>query len=183
MKLIETTIEGVRIVEPAVFSDARGYFYESYNAQTFRAAGISDQFVQDNQSKSSYGVIRGLHCQLGAHAQAKLVRVIQGRILDVAVDIRINSPTYGQKVIVELSAENMRQLYIPRGFLHGFSVLEEGTVLSYKCDNFYSKEAESGVRFDDPQLDIDWGVPREKAIISDKDNALKGFKDVTGYGG
>ncbi len=178
MNFIKTEIDGVVIVEPRVFEDARGYFFESYNEAEFVANGITNKFVQDNQSKSSYGVVRGLHCQLGEHAQAKLVRVLQGKVLDVAVDIRPESPTFGKHVAVELSAENKRQLFIPRGFLHGFSVLSEEAVFAYKCDNLYCKDAEFGIRFDDPEIGIDWKVPADKIITSEKDRIAKGLKDV-----
>lgn len=178
MNFIKTELDGVVIVEPRVFEDARGYFFESYNEADFVANGIPNKFVQDNQSKSSYGVVRGLHCQLGEHAQAKLVRVLQGKVLDVAVDIRPGSPTFGKHVAVELSAENKRQLFIPRGFLHGFSVLSEEAVFAYKCDNLYCKDAEFGIRFDDPEIGIDWKVPADKIITSEKDRIAKGLKDV-----
>ena len=178
MNFIKTEIDGVVIVEPRVFEDARGYFFESYNEAEFVANGIANKFVQDNQSKSSYGVVRGLHCQLGEHAQAKLVRVLQGKVLDVAVDIRPESPTFGKHVAVELSDENKRQLFIPRGFLHGFSVLSEEAVFAYKCDNLYCKDAEFGIRFDDPEIGIDWKVPADKIITSEKDRIAKGLKDV-----
>ena len=178
MNFIKTELDGVIIVEPRVFEDARGYFFESYNEAEFVANGIPNKFVQDNQSKSSYGVVRGLHCQLGVHAQAKLVRVLQGKVLDVAVDIRPGSPTFGKHVAVELSAENKRQLFIPRGFLHGFSVLSEEAVFAYKCDNLYCKDAEFGIRFDDPEIGIDWKVPADKIITSEKDRIAKGLKDV-----
>lgn len=183
MKFIETAIKGVVIIEPRIFRDDRGYFYESYNRSTFHTAGIKADFVQDNQSASSYGVIRGLHAQAGEYAQAKLVRAIHGRVLDVAVDARENSPTYGQHISVELSDENMRQLFIPRGFLHGFSVLSPKAVFAYKCDNLYKKEAEYGARFNDPDLNIDWGIPHAQAQISEKDNAQQRFKNVIGYRG
>ena len=182
MKFIKTDIEGVVIVEPRVFADARGYFMETYNQAEFVANGISNKFVQDNQSMSSYGVVRGLHCQTGEHAQAKLVRVLQGTVLDVAVDIRPGSPTFGQHVAVELSAENKRQLFIPRGFLHGFSVLSDLAVFAYKCDNLYAPGAEFGVRFDDPDIGIDWNIPADKIIVSEKDLQNKGLKDVPDYG-
>lgn len=182
MNFIKTDIDGVIIVEPRVFDDARGYFFESYNAAEFAKNGIDNVFVQDNQSKSSYGVVRGLHCQLGDHAQAKLVRVLQGTVLDVAVDIRRGSPTFGKHVAVELSAENNRQLFIPRGFLHGFSVLSDTAVFAYKCDNLYAPESEFGIRFDDPEIGIDWRVPADKIITSDKDRQAKGLKDVPGDG-
>ena len=182
MNFIKTEIDGVIIVEPRIFNDARGYFFESYNAAEFAANGIPNTFVQDNQSKSSYGVVRGLHCQLGKHAQAKLVRVLHGTVLDVAVDIRPGSPTFGKHVAVELSAENNRQLFIPRGFLHGFSVLSDTAIFAYKCDNLYAPQSEFGIRFDDPDIGIDWRVPADKIITSDKDNIAKGLKDVPDYG-
>ena len=178
MNFIKTEIDGVVIVEPKVFGDSRGYFFESYNRADFVANGIENEFVQDNQSMSSYGVIRGLHCQTGEHAQAKLVRVLQGRVLDVAVDIRPDSPTFGKYVAVELSDENKRQLFIPRGFLHGFSVLSETAVFAYKCDNLYAPGAEFGVRFDDPDIGVDWKIPADKVLVSDKDKNGKRLKDV-----
>ena len=182
MNFIKTELDGVIIVEPRVFEDARGYFFESYNEAEFIKNGIPNKFVQDNQSKSSYGVVRGLHCQLGEFAQAKLVRVLQGRVLDVAVDIRKNSPTFGKYVAVELSDENKRQLFIPRGFLHGFSVLSETAVFAYKCDNLYAPHAEFGIRFDDPDIGIDWKIPVDKIKTSAKDNIAKGLKDVPDNG-
>ena len=175
---IKTDIEGVFIIEPQVFEDTRGYFFESYNENEFKKNGIANHFVQDNQSKSSYGVIRGLHCQLDIHSQAKLVRVLQGKVLDVAVDIRPNSPTFGKYVSVELSDTNKRQLFIPKNFLHGFSVLSDTAIFTYKVDNFYCKESEFGIRYDDKQLNIDWKIPKDKILISDKDKLLKEFKDV-----
>ncbi len=178
MNFIKTKLDGVVIVEPRVFEDARGYFFESYNEAEFVKNGITNKFVQDNQSKSSYGVIRGLHCQLGEHAQAKLVRVLQGKVLDVAVDARRGSPTFGQYVAVELSEENKRQLFIPRGFLHGFSVLSETAVFAYKCDNLYCKEAEFGIRYDDPEIGVDWGVPMDKVVTSEKDRLANQLKDI-----
>lgn len=178
MNFIKTAIDGVVIVEPRIFKDDRGYFFESYNEQEFISNGITNRFVQDNQSKSSYGVVRGLHCQLGEHAQAKLVRVLAGKVLDVAVDFRKDSPTFLQYVAVELSAENNRQLFIPRGFLHGFSVLSETAVFAYKCDNLYCKESEFGIRFDDPTIGVDWQVPDDKILVSDKDRMHKEVKDV-----
>lgn len=183
MNFIKTEIEGVFIVEPRIFADERGYFFESYNQEAFDAAGIAARFVQDNQSQSSYGVIRGLHCQTGEHAQAKLVRVIEGAVLDVAVDIREGSKTFGKYVAAELSAENKRQLFIPRGFLHGFSVLSETAVFAYKCDNLYCKESETGVRFDDKDIGIDWKIPADKVIVSEKDMQHGGLKDVAHYRG
>ena len=178
MNFIKTEIEGVYIIEPHIFRDARGYFFESYNAAEFARNGIDTVFVQDNQSQSSYGVIRGLHCQLGEHSQAKLVRVLQGRVLDVAVDIRPGSPTFGKHVAVELSAENQRQLFIPRHFLHGFSVLSETAVFAYKVDNLYCKESEFGIRYDDPEIGIDWKIPAEAVLTSEKDRIANSLKDV-----
>ncbi|MCI6982550.1 MAG: dTDP-4-dehydrorhamnose 3,5-epimerase [Akkermansia muciniphila] len=178
MNFIKTEIEGVYIIEPRIFRDARGYFFESYNAEEFARNGINAVFVQDNQSQSSYGVIRGLHCQLGEHSQAKLVRVLQGRVLDVAVDIRPGSPTFGKHVSVELSAENQRQLFIPRHFLHGFSVLSETAVFAYKVDNLYCKESEFGIRYDDPEIGIDWKIPAEAVLTSEKDRIANSLKDV-----
>jgi dTDP-4-dehydrorhamnose 3,5-epimerase len=165
-------IPGLLIFEPAIFKDDRGYFFESYNEEIFRRQGIDIRFLQDNQSHSRYGVIRGLHCQLEPYAQAKLIRVLQGRILDIAVDIRKGSPTYGKNVSIELSAENKLQFLIPPGFLHGFSVLSETAEVAYKCDNFYNKESESGVRYNDPELNIDWQIPAGKVIVSAKDLEL-----------
>lgn len=182
MKFIETKIPGVIIVEPTLFKDDRGYFFESYNKSEFMIAGIGNNFVQDNQSMSSYGVVRGLHCQTGNNAQAKLVRVLQGKVLDVAVDVRPGSATFGQHVSVELSDENKRQLFIPRGFLHGFSVLSETAVFAYKCDNFYCKQSEMGIRFDDPDIGVDWKIPADKIITSEKDRIVKRFKDVFNNG-
>ncbi len=181
MKCIETKIKGVVIVEPKVFEDERGYFFESYNKELFLKNGIENDFVQDNQSKSTYGVIRGLHAQDGAFAQAKLVRVLEGQVLDVAVDIRENSLTFGQSVAVELSAENKRQLFIPRGFLHGFSVLSKTAVFSYKCDNLYNKDSEISVRFDDKDLNIDWLIETDKQNVSEKDKNAGDFKNVAKY--
>lgn len=175
---IKTSINGVYIIEPKIFKDERGYFFESYNEAEFIKNGIPNRFIQDNQSKSSYGVIRGLHCQLGQYSQAKLVRVLQGKVLDVAVDIRHNSPTFGKHVAVELSDENMRQLFIPRDFLHGFSVLSDTAVFAYKVDNFYNKNSEFGIRYDDPQIGIDWKVPLDKILTSEKDRIAKGLKDI-----
>lgn len=178
MKFIKTDIDGIFIIEPTVFEDDRGYFFESYNEAEFIKNGITNRFVQDNQSKSSYGVIRGLHCQLGEYSQAKLARVLQGKVLDVAVDIRKGSPTFGKHVAVELSAENKRQLFIPRHFLHGFSVLSEDAIVAYKCDNLYCKEAEFGIRYDDPEIGIDWKVSIDKIITSEKDRLANSLKDI-----
>jgi dTDP-4-dehydrorhamnose 3,5-epimerase len=177
MPFSTTNIPGLLVFEPKVIEDSRGYFFEAYNEQTFSQEGITLRFVQDNQSKSSYGVIRGLHYQMDPMAQTKLVRVIEGLILDVAVDIRKGSPTYGKYFSLEVSAENKKQLYIPPGFAHGFSVLSETAVVLYKCDNFYSRENEAGIRFDDPSIGIDWKVPVDRAIISDKDRQLPLFSN------
>jgi len=181
MNFIPTKIEGLIIVDVMSFEDARGYFFESYNEASFKAAGIDVHFVQDNQSKSQYGVIRGLHAQDGEHAQAKLVRVMEGAVLDVVVDIREGSPTFGQHLTIELSAENRRQLFIPRGFLHGFSVLTETATFAYKCDNLYHKAAEIGVRYDDAALGINWVIDAKEALVSGKDLELKGLNDVSHY--
>jgi dTDP-4-dehydrorhamnose 3,5-epimerase len=172
-----TDIPDLLIFEPVVYTDSRGYFFESYNEQTFQKEGIGIRFVQDNQSYSTYGVIRGLHYQMDPHAQTKLVRVLQGRVLDVAVDIRRSSETFGKWVAVELSSDNKRQLLIPRGFAHGFSVLSETAEISYKCDGLYHKESEGGIRFDDPRLEIDWQIPVAKAVVSAKDLALPLFAE------
>ena len=169
MKVSKTEIDGVFIIEPVVFEDERGYFFESYNKKNLKAQGIDYDFIQDNQSKSRYGTIRGIHFQKGEYAQAKLVRVLEGTVLDVAVDLRRGSPTFGRHVAVELSAENRRQLMIPRGFGHGFSVLSETAVFAYKCDNVYNKASEGGLRYDDPALGIDWKIDPSKAILSEKD--------------
>lgn len=172
MPFIPTKIPGLLVFEPKVFADSRGYFFESYNANIFRQEGIDIVFVQDNQSSSGYGVIRGLHYQLNPHAQTKLVRVLSGSILDVAVDMRKGSPTFGHHFTIELSAENKKQLFVPKGFAHGFSVVSEKAEVLYKCDGFYNKESEGGIRFDDPSLNIDWKIPDDKAIISEKDKVL-----------
>ncbi len=169
MKVTKTEIDGVFIIEPQVFEDERGYFFESYNKEKLKEQGIDYDFIQDNQSKSKYGTIRGIHFQKGEYAQAKLVRVLEGMVLDVAVDLRKDSPTFGKHVAVELSAENRRQLMIPRGFGHGFSVLSETAVFAYKCDNVYNKASEGGLRYNDPKLGIDWKIDTDKAILSDKD--------------
>ncbi|NGF56551.1 dTDP-4-dehydrorhamnose 3,5-epimerase [Parapedobacter sp. SGR-10] len=179
MKAIQTNLEGCVIIEPTVFGDNRGHFFESFNEKLFNElTGTRTHFVQDNQSFSSRGVLRGLHAQAGEFAQAKLVRVLQGRVIDVAVDARRDSPTYGQHVAVELSAENNRQLFVPRGFLHGFVVLSETATFFYKCDNFYHKDAEWGVRFDDIDLSIDWQISHDELIISDKDQVLPAFAEA-----
>lgn len=172
MPFATTDISGLLVFEPEVFEDSRGYFFESYNEKKFKEAGIDIAFVQDNQSSSSYGVIRGLHYQQNPFAQIKLVRVLSGSILDVAVDIRKGSPTYGKHFDLVLSAENKKQLFIPAGFAHGFSVLSERAEVMYKCNNFYNKQSEGGIRFDDPALNINWQIPADKAIVSGKDLAL-----------
>ena len=173
MKITETKLKGCYVIEPVVFKDARGYFFESFNAAKFEElTGHNSHFVQDNQSASTYGVIRGLHFQKGEHAQAKLVRVIEGAVLDVAVDIREGSETYGQHFAIELTAENNLQLYIPRGFAHGFSVISDTAVFAYKCDNGYNKASEGGIAYNDPKLAIDWGIPEESRSLSEKDLAL-----------
>lgn len=172
MPFFDTDIPGLKIFEPSVFNDDRGYFFESYNVNTWKAEGVDTVFIQDNQSLSSYGVIRGLHYQLDPKAQTKLVRVLTGAILDVAVDIRIGSPSFGKVYCVELSAENKKQLYLPKGFAHGFSVLSDKAEVLYKCDTFYFKESEAGIRFDDPRLNIDWMIPADRMTISDKDRDL-----------
>ena len=169
MEVIRTSIPDVVILEPRVFEDARGYFFESWSQRVFDTLVRPVHFVQDNESCSSYGVVRGLHFQKGAFSQSKLVRVVEGRVLDVAVDIRRGSPTFGRHVAVELSAEDHRQLFIPRGFAHGFSVLSERAVFQYKCDNYYAPQAESAIRWDDPSLGIDWRIPSSSIILSDKD--------------
>ena len=169
MKVIKTAIDGVVIIEPRIFKDDRGYFYESWNKRDFDENVCPVNFVQDNQSKSSYGVLRGLHFQKGKHSQSKLVRVVQGAVLDVAVDIRKGSPTFGKHVAVELTGDNHRQFFIPRGFAHGFSVLSETAIFQYKCDNLYCRESEGAIAWDDPALGIDWRIPAEKVILSEKD--------------
>ena len=177
MPFTETGIDGLLVFEPRVFEDSRGFFFEAYNETIFNEAGVNYKFVQDNQSFSKYGVIRGLHYQLNPHAQCKLVRVLEGRILDVAVDIRKNSGSFGKHFSVELSADNKKQLLIPHGFAHGFSVLSPTAAVLYKCDAFYSKESEGGIIFNDADLAIDWQLPLTDAIVSDKDIVLPSFKD------
>lgn len=169
MNIITTPIEGLLVIEPKVFTDARGYFVETYNEQHYQEAGITARFVQDNQSCSSYGVVRGLHFQRPPYSQAKLVCCTRGRVLDVAVDLRKDSPTYGQWYSVELNEDNHRQFFIPRGFAHGFSVLSETAIFTYKCDNLYHPEADGGIQLYDPALAIDWQIPADRMILSDKD--------------
>ena len=171
MKVVKTAIEDVVIIEPDVFGDARGYFFESYSQKRFDDQVRPVKFVQDNESKSRYGVLRGLHFQKGKDAQSKLVRVVKGRVLDVAVDIRRGSPTFGKYVAVELTEENHRQLFIPRGFAHGFSVLSEEAVFQYKCDNLYAPQSEGAIAWNDPEIGIDWGLKAEDVLLSAKDTA------------
>ncbi|MBO4596149.1 MAG: dTDP-4-dehydrorhamnose 3,5-epimerase [Bacteroidales bacterium] len=169
MEIIQTEIPGVLILKPRVFEDARGCFFESFNEREFEKAVPGVRFVQDNESHSSYGVVRGLHYQKGVHSQSKLVRVLEGRVLDIAVDIRVGSPTFGKHVAAELSGENKLQFFIPKGFAHGFSVLSEKAVFLYKCDSFYEPSAEGAIAWNDPALGIDWGIPADKVILSAKD--------------
>ena len=178
MKTQTTEIEGIVIVEPQVFGDSRGYFMETYQKEKYAAAGIDVTFVQDNESMSHYGVVRGLHYQAEPFAQAKLIRVVSGRVLDVAVDIRKNSPTFGKIFTLELSSENKLQLFLPHGIAHGFAVLSETAIFTYKCDNFYAPQYERTIRFDDPSLAIDWKISVENRIISDKDKKGVAFTDA-----
>ena len=178
MEVIKTEIDGVVIIEPRIFKDDRGYFYESFSQREFEEKVCRTTFVQDNQSKSSYGVLRGLHFQKPPYCQSKLVRCIKGAVLDVAVDIRKGSPTFGKYVAVELTEDNHRQFFVPRGFAHGFAVLSEEAVFQYKCDNFYNKESEGSVAWNDPQLGIDWRIPAEKVILSEKDKLSKTIADA-----
>ena len=178
MNIIKTEIPGVLIIEPKVFGDARGYFFESWNQAAYEAAGITNKWVQDNESRSCFGVLRGLHYQAAPYTQAKIVRVISGAVLDVAVDIRKGSPTYGKHVAVELSAENKRQLYIPRGFAHGFAVLSEEALFAYKCDNVYMPSSERGILFNDPALGINWRIDASRAMLSEKDKLHPAFAEI-----
>ena len=178
MKIKEIHIPGLLVVEPQVFGDSRGYFFESFNAAKFaEQTGIDTQFVQDNESRSSYGVVRGLHMQLPPHAQAKLVRVVEGRVLDVAVDLRKDSPTFGKHFAIELTGENHLQVYIPKGFAHGFSVLSETAVFQYKCDGYYAPASEAAIAWNDPDLAIDWKLPIEAVVLSDKDRNHPSLKE------
>lgn len=178
MEVIKTEIDGVLIVEPKVFGDSRGYFFESFNAKEFKAkTGIDVTFVQDNESMSGYGVMRGLHFQRPPFTQSKLVRCVRGRVLDVAVDIRKGSPTYGRHVAVELTEDNHRQFFIPKGFAHGFAVLSETAVFQYKCDNFYAPHSDAGISILDSSLGIGWGIPSDKAVLSEKDTKHPLLKD------
>lgn len=177
MEVIKTDIEGLVIIEPKVFKDARGYFFESFSQREFEQKVRKVNFVQDNESMSSYGVMRGLHFQRPPYSQSKLVRCVKGRVLDVAVDIRKGSPTYGKHVAVELTEDNHRQFFVPRGFAHGFAVLSETAVFQYKCDNFYAPEADGGISIKDESLGIDWQIPTESALLSEKDLKYLCLKD------
>lgn len=177
MPFTKTEFPGLLIFEPVVYNDSRGYFFESYNANTCLADGVDIKFVQDNQAKSSYGVVRGLHYQLNPHAQTKFIRVLAGKILDVVVDLRQGSPTFGKPYAIELSAENHKQLLVPQGFAHGYAVLSETAEVLYKCDTFYNKESEAGIAYNDSFLNIDWQIPVDKQIISDKDTSQPLFAD------
>lgn len=179
MNIIETGIEGLWIIEPKVFGDSRGYFFESFSQREFNEKIGPVNFVQDNESKSCYGVVRGLHFQKPPHAQAKLVRVVKGKVLDVAVDLREGSPTYGKHCAVELSEENHRQMFIPKGFAHGFSVLSEEAVFQYKCDEYYAPQSEGAVLWNDADLAIDWLIPEDKVILSDKDRRHPTLKELS----
>ena len=178
MEVIKTEIDGVVIIEPRIFKDDRGYFYESFSQREFEEKVCRTTFVQDNQSKSSYGVLRGLHFQKPPYCQSKLVRCIKGAVLDVAVDVRKGSPTFGKYVAVELTEENHRQFFVPRGFAHGFAVLSDEAVFQYKCDNFYNKESEGSVAWNDPELGIDWRIPFDKVLLSEKDKLSKNIADA-----
>lgn len=178
MGFIKTDFPDLLVFEPKVFEDHRGYFFESYNQQLFLDHGVDINFVQDNQAKSAYGILRGLHYQDDPHAQTKLIRVLSGEILDVALDLRKGSPTYGKAYTIILSAENKKQLLVPKGFAHGYSVLSEVAEVMYKCDAFYHKASEGGVSWNDPALNIDWKIPAGKVIVSEKDNVLKSLEDT-----
>ena len=180
MPFTPTDFPGLIVIEPVVFEDSRGYFFESYNEQFYRENNIDDCFIQDNQSRSAYGVIRGLHYQLQPHAQTKLIRVLSGTIVDIVLDLRVGSPVYGKTFSIELSAENKKQLLIPKGFAHGFSVISEYTEVMYKCDAYYNKDSERGIVYNDPQLAINWKIPENKTIVSDKDKQLPLFKNYAG---
>ena len=178
MNVIQTEIPGVLILEPKIFGDSRGYFFESFSEREFVEQVCDTRFVQDNESKSYYGVVRGLHFQKPPHAQAKLVRVIKGRVLDVAVDIRKGSPTYGKHVAVELTEDNHRQFFIPKGFAHGFAVLSQDAVFQYKCDAYYAPQSEGAIAWNDPDLGIDWTIPADQVILSEKDTRHPLLKDA-----
>ena len=175
MNVVQTGFPGLVIIEPHIFKDSRGYFFESYQYERYFGEGIKNRFIQDNESKSGYGVVRGLHYQLEPYSQAKLVRVVEGVVFDVAVDLRKGSPTFGKWKGFGLSSENKKQLFVPVGFAHGFSVLSDTAILSYKCDRLYSKENERGINIGDPFLNIDWQIPKESQIISDKDKHASDF--------
>ena len=178
MKVRKIDIQDLLVIEPEIYGDSRGYFFESFSKKKFEAAtGVQADFVQDNESKSAYGVIRGLHFQKDPHAQAKLIRVVRGKVLDVAVDLRPDSPTYGRYHAEELSEDNHLQMFIPKGFAHGFSVLSDEAVLQYKCDGYYNPESEGGIAWNDPDLNIDWGIPAEKVILSAKDKDRQTLKE------
>lgn len=178
MKVEKTTIPGLYILEPKIFVDSRGYFYESYNKKTLIENNIECDFIQDNQSKSSYGVIRGLHYQLNPHAQTKLIRVLDGIIIDVVVDLRKGSPTYGKWYGIELSSDNRKQLLIPKGFAHGFSVLSDNAIIQYKCDAYYNPSSERGIRFDDESLKINWQIPKGDELVSERDANMPSFEEA-----
>jgi len=182
MPFIDTNIPDLKVFEPKIWRDDRGYFYETYNKQTFIEAGISNVFVQDNQALSTYGVLRGLHYQLPPYTQAKLVRAVQGEILDVVVDIREDSPTYGKSFSIRLSAANKKQLFVPRGFAHGYVVLSDTAIFAYKCDNLYKKSHDAGILFSDPQLQIDWEIDINKVILSEKDKMQPKLGEHRAYG-
>ena len=178
MNIIKTEIEGLTIIEPRIFKDARGYFFESFSQREFEEKVCRTTFVQDNESYSRYGVVRGLHFQQAPYSQAKLVRVVKGAVLDVAVDIRKDSPTYGKHATIELTEENHRMLFIPRGFAHGFAVLSDEVIFQYKCDNYYAPQSERGIAWNDPDLNIDWRIPADQIILSEKDTKYPWFKDL-----
>lgn len=180
MPFTPTTLPGLIIIEPVVFEDSRGFFFESYNENLYRANHIPVTFVQDNQSRSTYGVVRGLHYQRPPHAQSKLVRVISGAVIDTVLDLRVGSPTYGETFSIELSADNKKQLFIPKGFAHGFSVISGIAEVTYKCDSYYHRDSESGILYSDPQLKIDWKIPTDKIRVSEKDNVLPLFNAYAG---
>jgi len=181
MKITETGFEGLLIIEPKVFSDDRGYFFESYNSKILLENNINYSFVQDNQAKSSYGVIRGLHYQIAPYAQTKLIRVIEGEILDIVLDIRKDSATFGKTFGIKLTSQNFNQLLVPKGFAHGYSVLSEICIVQYKCDNFYHQKSEAGINIFDSGLNIDWKIPQERAIISQKDKIWPMFNQISQF--
>ncbi len=178
MKIIDTGIDGLVVIEPTIYGDSRGYFMESFSKKLFNKYIGNINFVQENESKSKFGVIRGLHFQEEPHAQAKLVRVVKGAVWDVAVDIRKGSPTFGKYLAIELSSDNKKQLFIPKGFAHGFSVLSDDAIFQYKCDNYYNPESENSIMWNDPDLNIDWRIPEKEAILSDKDRRNKSFSSL-----